>query len=101
MSAIDIIRWVLAGLLAGTWLLIAGGHVLSLIGAAIRKGSTSFIPVIGGVAGALSLLVCPLPGSSYWAWLPPILDLGCIPMLIAMAYLSATQRRSPKPDDPR
>jgi len=84
MSALDIIRWVIAGLLAAFWLLCAGGNLTSLIGAAIRKGSTSFILFFGGVAGVLSLFICPLPGAARWAWLPPLLDIGSVPAAAAI-----------------
>jgi hypothetical protein len=99
MSTLDIIRWVIAGLLAAFWLLCAGGNLMSLIGAAMRKGSTSFILFIGGVVGALSFFICPLPGTARWAWLPPLLDIGSIPVTLAMLYGFITRRRSSRHDN--
>jgi hypothetical protein len=75
------LRWIATALLGGVWLLLAVGHVMSVIGVLLTKRSTSLIPLVGGVAGALSLIVCPYPGTARWAWVPALLDLGCIPMV--------------------
>ena len=99
MTILDIIRWVLAGLLAAVWLLIAAGNLMSVIGATIRKGSTSFGLFIGGIAGAVSLLICPLSGTGRWVWLPVLLDIGCIPAAVAMLYGCIAERRSKTPGE--
>ncbi len=99
MAIINIIRWVFAGLLAAVWLLFAIGNASSMIEAARRKGSTSLTLFVGGIAGALSLLICPLPGTARWAWAPAVLDMGCIPAAFAIGYALITQRQSSEPDE--
>ena len=100
MSAPDITRWLVAGLLGAFWLLCAASNLVSLIGAANRKGSTSLTLFIGGVAGALSLVVCPVPGTARWAWLPPLLDVGSVWAVVAMGREYFTRGRSSDHDDP-
>jgi len=99
MPMLDIIRWVFAGILAAVWLLFAAGNASSLIAAALRRGSTSLVLFAGGIAGALSLLISPLPGTARWAWVPAILDMGCIPAVFAICYGLITQRGSQEPDE--
>ena len=47
-----------------------------------RVGVT--VPLLGGLAGCLALLACPLAGSSLWAWLPPLFDVGSNPLLVTL-----------------
>jgi hypothetical protein len=64
VTALDIIRWVFAGLLGAVWLPFAGGNRRSAIGAAIPKGSTSFVLFFGGVAGYFPNRSAPTPDGS-------------------------------------
>ncbi|MBK6758460.1 MAG: hypothetical protein IPG70_13030 [Moraxellaceae bacterium] len=37
--------------------------------------------VIGGVFGALAVLIVPIANTVYWCWMPLLLDVGCVPAL--------------------
>jgi hypothetical protein len=86
MAAVGIIRWVLAGALALVWLFFALGNAAALVNGLIRKKPVSFGLFVGGIAGAVSLMVVPLPGFARWVWLPPLIDVGCGPVLISMLW---------------
>jgi hypothetical protein len=60
-----------------------------------KKKTSSWIPVIGGACGAISLAIVPVQGASWWWWLPLILDWGSIPgILVSLVYALARSRRS-------
>src|SRR5688500_3434441 len=72
-------------LILGNWLIVIGAGV-----EAARHGkskSFSFCPpFLCGIVGAAACLVCPVPGSWHWAWLPLLIDpsigllLLCLPL---------------------
>ena len=53
-----------------------------------EKNTPSVGPFIGGVSGGLAMQLCPL-GSFEFAWIPLVLDVGCLPYfpLLALYYL--------------
>lgn len=91
MTKVDIILWILAGTLAVVWLLFVLGNIMSIIGTFCSKRPTSLGLFVGGIAGALGLLLCPLPGTGRWVWLPPLLDIGCLPAAILMCHAAFTR----------
>jgi hypothetical protein len=46
---------------------------------AIQGRSGSMVPILGGLAGCLAVLIVPLDGAQRWWWLPLLLDIGCAP----------------------
>jgi hypothetical protein len=53
----------------------------------LRKKTSSWIPLLGGVFGALALLSMPMQGVRWYWWLPLILDWGSLPgILFSVAY---------------
>lgn len=52
-----------------------------------RKRVPSFAPLIGGLAGAAGLLLCPVKGISKYAWLALIVDVGSLPYFVLMLPL--------------
>jgi nicotinamide riboside transporter PnuC len=44
----------------------------------LRSTTSSWIPLVGGLAGLFALIIMPLRGVRNWWWLPPIVDLGCV-----------------------
>jgi hypothetical protein len=46
-----------------------------------RRHGPSVIPFLPGVAGALALWVTPLPSLRPYAWVPLVVDYGCLPYL--------------------
>ncbi len=89
------VLWSVAILLGLFWLYVATFNLLTTF--AIRRGSIA--PLIGGIAGGIACLVCPMPGVARWAWLPLLLDLGCVPFLLLFGYLWATRSLSKSEED--
>ncbi len=44
-----------------------------------EKNAPTVGPFIGGVSGGLAMLLCPILGTSEFAWIPLVLDVGCLP----------------------
>lgn len=55
------------------------------------RSGVSFVPIVGGVAGVAACIVLPVAGAARWAWLPLLLDVGCLPLLVLAAL--ARKRR--------
>jgi len=84
MEWINTIRWVIGGFAIAFGAFVAIGNWTTLIRVIITKGSTSFIPLIGGCLAVFGLLVIPLPGRLPWVWIPLLADWGCVPMFTVM-----------------
>ena len=86
MHASDSLRWVLPGLLGliGCWIIILNFSVVFLW--YVRHQHHSFIPLLGGCLTGLAMLACPLPGVVRFAWIPLVLDLGCLYSLLGFIY---------------
>jgi hypothetical protein len=82
--------WATAALLVMFFLGCAIGNVAIVVrGSLHRQRGSSLIPVAGGIAGTLGVLLLPWPAARSWWWLPPLLDLGCVPIVLAsLAYWS-------------
>lgn len=59
-----------------------------------RRRTGSWIPLLGGLAGSLGILISPSPViHAYW-WVPLLLDWGCVPgMTITLAQLAIHRGR--------
>ena len=77
-----------------TWLLITIANVTSLINARRYGDSGSLTLIIGGCAGVIAMLVCPIPDTWMWAWVPVLLDPGSI--LAAPRILNAFREKKRK-----
>lgn len=86
-------QWVFTGIFGLMWGLIAGSNWFSLVDAYRRGGATSLTLFLGGIFGAVAMLVCPLPGLKLWAWVPALLDPGSIPALVRMLRAARVARR--------
>ena len=78
MQDLPAIRWIVAvplGVL-GAWVIVGNFACLAL--GLARRRHASMVPLIGGVLASASLLACPLRGSSRVAWLPLVVDPGCL-----------------------
>ncbi|NIO08802.1 MAG: hypothetical protein GTO40_12620 [Deltaproteobacteria bacterium] len=74
----DFIRWIIFFILAVPAVV---GIVLNAVwftDAAAKQTlrGTSSLPVIPGLSGCLALVVCPVPDTTVFAWLPLILDVS-------------------------
>ncbi len=90
MTFIIIVRWVIGAILALFWLGVTVTNLIDLINAGIHRTHTSLVLFFGGLASVLAVIACPISGTNQWAWVPAILDLGCIPagLVILGAVLS-------------
>jgi hypothetical protein len=50
------------------------------------------VPVVGGIAGLIGVLLFSLSLLRIFWWIPPIADLGCGPLLVATA-IAAIKRK--------
>jgi len=80
---INIIRWALAGFAGALFLLLAGFNFWCWF-AQIRKPDAphvSIVPIFGGIIGCIAILLAPvavLLHRLYFAWIPLLLDVGCV-----------------------
>jgi hypothetical protein len=78
-----VLRWVLSvALLAFGSVFIALNAVL-LWRFSILHERGSFAAVVGGLCACLGILVVPVPAMQWWWWLPLIVDVGCLPLIVA------------------
>jgi len=89
---VEIMLWAVTLILGVPSALLIPLNWLSFVGWAVesargkKTGGFSFCPpFLCGVAGAIACLVCPWPGVSWWAWLPPLLDPSIFLLLAASA----------------
>ncbi|PYP92880.1 MAG: hypothetical protein DMG65_02505 [Candidatus Angelobacter sp. Gp1-AA117] len=88
------LRWIIAVLLIAfsALAIIANGHLaLQRLRA---KNSGSFAMIMGGVLGAIGILLLPVSGAHKWFWLPAVLDFGCLPYFVMLAWFSLSQRKT-------
>jgi len=76
-------RWIIATPLAVLFAAIAIGNFWCWFIQKSEPGKphTSVIPIVGGMVGAFALLTAPIGTFMQrlcFAWLPPLLDVGCI-----------------------
>ncbi len=79
---LEFARWILGGLCLVIFSLIALGNCAVAWNWFVHHKRGSMFPVFGGLLGAIGVLLLPIENSSQWWWLPPLLDLGCVPIVI-------------------
>jgi hypothetical protein len=89
------LRWACACglLLLCAWVVVVNANVLWTWYIRRRK-APSWIPLVGGVSGAIGILLLPLSDVHKWWWLPLVLDWGSLPGIShAIIYRFALGRR--------
>lgn len=61
---------------------------------ATRSPGPSMIPVVGGLAGSLAVLVSPLPYLGQSWWIPLVADPGAAPLVLLTLWHAISSRRS-------
>jgi hypothetical protein len=84
---LDVIREVLAGLLLafGALGVVTNLGCLWTVYVFRKRRGVSLVPFVGGLCGAAGLLVCPARGVAYYAWVPLVVDPGCLLLLACFA----------------
>jgi ADP-ribosyl-[dinitrogen reductase] hydrolase len=89
MTTIELSRWVAAGLFATLFILVAATnvHVMFIAPRRLAEGARgpSPVPMVGGFFGVIACLTAPDPTVRWFAWLPLVLDPGCL-LLIGSAW---------------
>lgn len=75
--------WILGLLLLAVFAWLSALNASVFWKQTIRKVRTpSWIPLIGGLVGALAFRILPVPFLNAFWWLPLLLDTGCLPGLL-------------------
>jgi riboflavin transporter FmnP len=87
-----ILLWIVSGVLIGLSVLAIVGNLWIAIRWYLFKKRASMIPFVGGVLGAAGLLLLPVIELRHFWWVPLVADLGCGPMLLAVAFEQMRKR---------
>src|SRR5262245_21572106 len=96
MISLKIASWLCTTIFGIAGILFVAANVRIVILWIVRRQSGSLIPLIGGSALAIAMLVCPWPGIGRWAWIPVVVDLGCAPLFGAWVCDRCFARRAEK-----
>ena len=79
MNVLEAARWILGSLslIAGAY--VSGVNAYILLRYLRRSNAPSWIPLIGGILGAIGLLILPTPSLRAAWWIPFFLDWGSVP----------------------
>lgn len=81
--------WVISSVLFVVFLVCAAGNGVGVIIGRVRNRSFSVVPFVGGVSGVLGCVIAPSKAVNRYWWIPPLVDLGCIPLLVVLAIYFA------------
>ena len=93
MSAWLAIRWCIGLLLGMLSLLTLIGQISCIILVVRRRISTSVIPFLGGMSGAIALVAWPVEGVWRWFWLPLLFDAAVFGLLVTILSRRNTKRQ--------
>ena len=82
LEVISAIRWATGVICLGVFGYAAVANVVILYRAWFLNGKSSLIPVVGGLFGMLGLLIMPSGKLIWFAWVPLLMDIGCLPMIV-------------------
>jgi hypothetical protein len=76
-------RWVAFYIASCVFIAVSSANMVYTILWALKRKRNSFVPVIGGLAGLIAMLIVPIEGARKLAWIPLFVDVGCLPLVIA------------------
>ena len=85
--------WSAAVVLAALSALTIGANWFGVVNAVRSHSSYSPIPIIGGILGCSALLLVPVRGAWWFAWVPLVLDYSVAGLLYATLVLGAFRSR--------
>lgn len=94
-TAIFYVRWLVGGAALVFFVLAALINVRILYRSWFKQGRESLLPGVGGICGALGWITIPMPEFLWLAWLPLMLDVGCLPAIM----VAILQSRAHSSDD--
>jgi len=81
-----ILLWTISALLIALSLCAICGNLWIAFAWYLVKKRATMIPLVGGIVGTIGLLLLPVTGIRCFWWVPLMVDLGCVPMLAAVAF---------------
>ena len=85
-----------SALLMVAFLVATLANVLTIVRYARTRKRGSLVPLFGGIAGALAMILAPISAGWHWAWLPLVVDPGCVPTAIFAIVRRARRERGPR-----
>ena len=82
----NIFRWVAGGTLLGLSAAVIVLNWVLIVLTAVRKKHISGVPLAGGLAGVLGLLMIPVAGSLRYWWIPVLIDYGFAFSIVGAMY---------------
>ncbi len=81
-----LVAWIVSGGLAllGSWIILLNYWIV--ISWYFHRRHHSRIPLLGGLCLMAAMLGSPLPGVTRYAWVPLLIDLGCLFTLVDFLY---------------
>jgi hypothetical protein len=96
MASVEVVRWLLAGLLGSGALYLSSLNWYALVTRMTKPQGPTWVPLVGGLLGVGATLLQPTGvGREYW-WVPLVLDGGSIPGL-SVTLVHLLRRRGTKP----
>ncbi|MDH3703859.1 MAG: hypothetical protein OEU46_21400 [Alphaproteobacteria bacterium] len=94
----DLSAWIIAAICIGGCLFIAGYNGFMAWSVYVKSEHAQSIgPVFGGLMGFIGLLIAPIgdwTGRLAYAWIPLLLDVGCLPYL-TLFFWDMVRNRGP------
>ncbi len=69
---------------AGLWIIAM--NFACIYAGVVRRCHRSVTPLLGGIGVTSALLICPLNGAIGYAWIPLLVDPGCLLSALMLAY---------------
>ena len=92
-SMTETLRWCAASVLMAAFLVAAIGNIIVVIRSFFNPKVPSTVPLIGGIAGAASVLLAPIEGSNTLFWIPLVADVACVPMVVYTPFWLMRHRK--------
>lgn len=92
MQSVPAIRWVVTTALGGlgAWVIACNFACITMWLA--HRRHASLVPLVGGLLTSAALLACPIRGSFRFAWVPLVIDPGCLWALGLFLYAAGVLR---------
>ena len=88
-----VVAWILGALLALFSLYVISMNLCCVYLGLFRREHHSIGPLLGGGSGTLAMFLIPLPELRPWAWVPLVIDPGCLYAAVALGYVVFAERR--------